>query len=57
MIGFPYVDNGSLEEDARRRRLKKKRQNLSVDDVKHIAAMMGMKAEETTASSSKAPEE
>ena len=34
----------------RRRRLKKKRQNLSQRDVKHIAEMMGMTATAAAAS-------
>ena len=51
-IGHQHHLSGSLQEDARRRRLKKKRQNLSVEDVKHIASMMGLKAEVSTASSS-----
>ena len=33
-----------LQEDARRRRLKAKRQNLTQTDVQHIAEMMGMTA-------------
>ena len=47
----------SPEEDARRRRLKKKRQNLFVEDVQHIAAMMGMKAEVASAGSANPAEE
>ena len=49
--------SSSPEEDARRRRLKKKRQNLSVEDVQHIASMMGMKAELTAPESETAAEE
>ena len=37
-------DIRALQEDNRRRRLKKKRQNLSQWDVQDIAEMMGMRA-------------
>ena len=50
----------ALEEDMRRRRLKKKRQNLSQRDVQDIAEMMGMTAtvaDPAAGSTTPAPEE
>ena len=45
------------QEDARRRRLLKKKNKLSKDDVKNIAEMMGMTASSSSAGSEKKPAE